>query len=270
MTWIEAALLGLLQGLTEFLPVSSSGHLALARMLFGGRAESGPLFEVVVHIGTLFAILFVFRDDVGRILRALPRAFRPDRSGEPDPDRRLVWLIGLSAIPAGVTGILLRDSFDDLVSDPRLVGGCLIATGAFLLIGRRFAREPGGAITLKIALAMGFAQALAILPGISRSGSTIAAGLITGGARDAVGRFAFLMAVIPITGAGLLEAKDAFSGEEVTLPLAAILIGLVVSFLSGWLALKVLLAFVARGRLHLFAGYCFLLGLAAITLLDPA
>lgn len=266
MTLLEALILGLVQGLTEFLPVSSSGHLALGQALLGVESGGGALFEVVVHVATALAIVTVYRSEFGKLLVAVPRSLNPSGLGlryVTDPDVRMVWWLLASAVPAGVIGILFKDEVEGLFEQPRVVGGLLVLTGLWLLLLWRF-RGGDRPMSLRIALIMGLVQAGAILPGISRSGATIGAGLLAGGRREEVGRFAFLMALIPIGGAALLKARDL--GQEGSPSTLALLVGFAAAFVSGVFALKVLLAFVARGGLWLFAPYCLLAGALAIWL----
>ena len=263
MDYLDAIILGMVQGLTEFLPVSSSGHLALANEFLGGTKDPGVTMEVALHLGTTFSILVVFWQEVWQLLRATPTLLHPRQWREAyETDRSFRWivLILLSAIPVGLVGILLKDTIEAQFGNIKVVGSCLIVTG-LLLMGLRCAPRGRLPITRGTALLMGFAQVLALLPGISRSGSTISAGLWCRGQREEVGRFAFLMSLPPILGAAALEARHV--GEEGLAPSVALL-GLLIAFLSGWVALRVLLKFLKSGHLHWFAPYCMLLGLIAL------
>ncbi len=215
MSYVDALILGLVQGLTEFLPVSSSGHLVLAEKLLGLEFEGGVLLEILLHVGSALAILFVFRAEVRVLLPELPRLLQPHRfaiAWRERPRFRTVVLLLLSAVPAGVVGIALRKELLAVFDDVRLVGAFLVTTGVVLL-STRFARARGeDEVSWRTMICMALAQAVAILPGISRSGSTISAGLHAGGDRVQVGRFAFLMGLIPILGAAILEARDAGKG----------------------------------------------------------
>lgn len=263
-TW-EILLLGLVQGLTEFLPVSSSGHLALLRSLLGFAPETGASLEIALHAGTLLSILAVFRRETGALLADLPLLLRPGRYREhfaTRPAFRAGVLILVSMIPAGALGILFKDRIASLFDRPAVVGACLIATG-LLLASLRYAPKGRLPVSFRSAILMGFAQACALLPGISRSGSTIAAGLWAGCDRAEAGRFAFLMAIPPIAGAALLEALSGLDGRIEILPL---LLGLAVAFLSGTGALLLLLRFIRGGSLPWFAPYCIAAGLLAIAI----
>lgn len=250
--------------MTEFLPVSSSGHLALARSVLGYEAPEGALVEVLMHLGTALSIVVVFRADIMALLRAGLGLLCPWSWGAAwrnDEDFRLAVLILLSALPAAAVGLSFKDQIEGLFDMPVFVGFMLLVTAAILMLAGRGGETGGGSVGLRVALMMGLAQAVAILPGISRSGSTIAAGLLAGGSRDAVGRFAFLMALVPILGSAALEAGDAVGS---TAPLGPLAFGCLIAFVSGLVALKVLLGFVARGRMALFAPYCVVVGLLAI------
>ena len=246
--------LAVLQGLTEFLPVSSSGHLVLGRELFGFRAIDGVLVTIALHLGTLVAVLGVYGRDLLTILRdAL--------GGRP----RELGLVVLGSVPAAVVGIGAGDALDALFESPDVAAGGLLATAAILLAGeaarRRRAESAGEPAPLGAgaALAIGVAQALAICPGISRSGSTISAGLLLGQPADRAARFSFLLSLPAIGGAALLEAADldGLPGEE----LGDLALGLVVAAVVGLLALRLLLVALRRGSFPWFAGYCALAGL---------
>jgi undecaprenyl-diphosphatase len=264
MSWTESLILGLLQGLTEFLPVSSSGHLALANMLFGLDREHGALFEIFVHLGTALAVVTVYRRDVGALLAASRYLLGPARwrSGWSESATfRLGVLLMVSAVPAAAVGLSLQAEIEMLFESRIVVGLCLATTGVVLMATRLIPQRRRD-VGLRIAIVMGLAQALAILPGISRSGMTISAGLAAGGEREVVGRFAFLMVLIPILGAAVLKSGELTSGSGAGL--VAIGVGTLVSYLSGLVALVVLLRFVRRGRLHGFAPYCFVIAAVAL------
>jgi undecaprenyl-diphosphatase len=249
----ESILLGLVQGLTEFLPVSSSGHLALAQAMLGREPGGGALFEVLLHLGSLGSIVTVFWREVGQLLRAALRIGKKSISTEDARQRRLLAAIIVSAIPAGLIGLTLRVQVESLFDRPKLVAGFLVITG-LVLFSHRWLKKREGELTFRHAMIMGVAQAFAILPGISRSGSTITAGLWAGLSRENAGKFAFLMALPPIAGAALLEVLH--HGSEGGAPLPIVLLGVGVSYLSGVLALRLLLSFVRRGGFLPFAIWC--------------
>jgi undecaprenyl-diphosphatase len=265
MTLVEGLLLGLVQGLTEFLPVSSSGHLALGRAWLG-LGQTGALFEAAVHLATACSILTVFAADIRLLCAASRDLFLPRRwrgAWSTRGDFRLVVFILLSAVPAGLAGILLKERIEDLFDAPRIVAIALLLN-AGILVASRFAPAPLQTLGAGRALLIGLAQAIALVPGISRSGSTITAGLFMGLRREAAGRFAFLMALIPILGAAVLEAPHfGDQGTPGILPLAG---GMLVAYASGVFALRLLLRFVARGRLDVFAPYCAALGILGLLL----
>jgi undecaprenyl-diphosphatase len=274
MTSLQAALLGLLQGLTEFLPVSSSGHLLLAETLLQVQTQGGVLFDVLVHAGTLLAIVVVFRRDLGELLRSLAGLGR--RPGRP-ADRLLVNLfIGslpalavvllLELIPCGDHDLMraVEGTLRSPSAAPLFTGACLLVTAALLACTLR-ARSADVQIGLGIALAIGAMQALALLPGVSRSGATIATALVLGVARPEAARFSFLLAIPAIGGAAAYEGLKLLGGGSAGGDPVIYLVGFLVSFLVGLASLVLLLRMVRRGQLAWFAPYCALLGLAAIT-----
>ncbi|HSL94190.1 MAG TPA: undecaprenyl-diphosphate phosphatase [Bacillota bacterium] len=267
MTLGALLFLALLQGLTEFLPVSSSGHLVLGQHWLN-VSSPGVYLEVALHLGTLVSVLIVFRRDVLLLLKAVldmvVTPFTRKKVG-PDPYRRLAFLLIIGSIPAALAGIFLGDVFASLFADPRVVGVSLLATGVLLLYS---GRTPGprdlSRINLKDALMIGLGQALAITPGLSRSGTTIAAALFRGLSRDAAVRFSFLLSLPVILGAGLLELPAALQGE-MHYPAWWLLIGALVSAASGIVAILWLIKLLKQGRLRFLAYYVFALG--SITLL---
>ncbi|KPL08596.1 hypothetical protein AMJ85_08375 [candidate division BRC1 bacterium SM23_51] len=285
MTALQALLLGVLQGLTEFLPVSSSGHLVLGKKVLGVASEMPVTFEVVVHAGTLIATLLVFWRPVWEILVFLASAVRRQAGGRQDsqsgtkaggppfgevrrwwtdPAGRLLTLIVVGTIPAVLVGFLLEEKIELLFGNALLVGMALCVTGAVLFASRwsRCRREGIEGISLGMGVLVGIAQALAITPGISRSGATIATGLLGGIDRETAARFSFLLSMPAVAGAVVVKTGDiAQAGGEVGwLPL---LVGFAASLVVGYAALRVLLAFVRYGRLHWFAYYCWPVGGAA-------
>ena len=265
----QAIVLGIAQGLTEFLPVSSSGHLVLLQHVFG-LTEPALVFDVAVHVGTLAAVLVFFRKDVAALIRAVS-GFAGRWLGRraslaelwQDPHLKLASLIVIGSIPTAIIGLLFHEVADRLFSSTRLVGMALLAT-AGLLLATRWSRQHNRTVTdfgALAALAIGTIQGVAIIPGLSRSGATIALGLLLGLNRDAAARFSFLLSIPAICGAALLAAKDLVGGH---LPLDVVALGTAVSAVVGYSALWMLVLIVRRGRLHLFAPYCALVGLAAL------
>jgi undecaprenyl-diphosphatase len=265
---IQALIMGIVQGLTEFLPVSSSGHLVIVPWLFGWDDAfiTSLAFSVMLHLGTLVALLVYFREDW---LRLIPAGFATirDRSFRGDPDRKLAWLLVAATIPAALVGFLFNDLFEDTVRQVGLVAVTLIIGGVILWLADHLgARTKGvGDVTFPIAIGIGAAQALALIPGISRSGISISAGRIAGLDREAAARFAFLMATPITAGAILFEARKLISGEAgVTVEIAPLLVGLVASLVAGLLAIRFMLDYLRTRSLDVFVWYRF--GLAAVVI----
>lgn len=258
MTPLDAALLGLVQGLTEFLPVSSSGHLVLTASLLG--LEPNLLFDVLVHLATLVATVIYYRADVGSVLSsvlAFPRRGWSESWG--DGAFRLAVFVVVASVPTAVMGLGLKDVIEEHLATPSFVALFLVVTGCLLamtLIKRN--TENPVELGIRIALILGVVQGCAILPGISRSGSTIAVALVLGLAGKEAARFSFLMALPAIAGATLLSLLKL---GEANLSVLVVATGLLTSGISGWLALKWFIPLVEKGRLHIFAPYVWLLGL---------
>lgn len=272
MSLIQALLLGIVQGLTEFLPVSSSGHLVLFQRLIGLR-EPELLFDICVHVGTLAAVLIVFRRDLWALIESflrLPATLRSARGVGPafaqDGNLRLLAMIVLGSLPTALMGVFLSNWADQLFSTTWLVGITLLCTGTFLWLLRGLS-DTGrmlDAMHWRDAVLIGVAQGLAIMPGISRSGATIAAALFLGLNRELAGRFSFLLAVPAILGALLLGMDgDVF---HTTLPAGMILAGSLSAAVIGYIALTLLLRIVKNGQLHRFAPYCWSVGAMAVLL----
>lgn len=270
MNWFESITLGIVQGLTEFLPVSSSGHLVLFQTLFG-LTEPALLFDVCVHVGTLVAVAAVFRRELGALLYVAFRSPTLIRSAggvsrlyTDDSQFRLLVLIVVGSIPTAAMGVLFAKMAEQLFSTVWLVGIALLITATFLWFTRRKIQlgRPLRQMDMRDALVIGVAQGLAIIPGISRSGATISAALYLGLDRDLAGRFSFLLAVPAILGALILGLdKEAF---HTTIPLTVILAGSFCAALVGYLALRILLKLVRKGHLHRFAPYCWTIGAVAL------
>lgn len=258
MSPLEALILGIVQGLTEFLPVSSSGHLVLGGKLLGVNSP-GAGFEVLAHAGTLLAILIWYRRDLLDMIVSVVTIRR-------DEHFRLALLVILGSIPAAVIGLGFGHRIEALFDDPILAAAMLMVTG-LILLSLRFARPGNAGIRWPTALAMGLAQAFAILPGISRSGSTIVTGIHTGVDRVQAARFSFLLAIPALGGAALLKARDLVDAPPPSSDLLAFLIGAVAAFVSGYLALRWLLGVIQRGRLDRFGFYCLAVGATALVFL---
>ncbi len=260
----QALLLGVLQGATEFLPVSSSGHLVIVPTLLGWP-DPGLFLDTVLHLGTLVAIVVYFWRDLAQLAAAAWRSLRTRSLAE--PEARLAWGIVVGTVPAAVFGFLLEDTFERLFGMPQAAAGFLLGTAALLLISEVLARRERAldSLSWRDALLIGLAQTLAIAPGLSRSGSTIAAGLLLGYRREEATRFSFLLAVPIILGGGgyqLLKITHTGFGSTQA---PAILIGFVAAAVTGYLSISGLLALVRRRSLWPFAVYCALLGTLVLT-----
>jgi len=249
MTIIEALILGTIQGLTEFLPISSSGHLVIGQELLG-ISVPGNKFEVIVHIGTLFSVLIVFWRDIYDILMTL----YTKRS-----QRYIIALI-VGTIPAGIVGVLFGDLFGEAYENIRFVATTLIFTG-LILLSTKMIKIDKKDVTIGKGLLIGITQALAILPGISRSGITISAGMFLGIAPEKAAKFSFLLAIPAIAGAGLITALETASVEISTITFTVGITGFISSLFVGWLSLKVLIGLIKTGKFHWFGIYCILLGI---------
>jgi undecaprenyl-diphosphatase len=252
--YVDAIVLGIVQGITEFLPISSDGHLVIAQALLHGPGETDKvaLFqtEVALHLGTLLAIVVVYWSDLVRLLK----------------QPRLCLAIVVATIPAVAAGLTLKKWIESETQTPLWAGCGLLVTAAALAIATFFERRDTTKtdVSLATALWMGIGQSVAILPGVSRSGTTISTGLVSGLGRETAATFSFLMAVPVVAGAILLTAKDAWETGTPIKSYGALAVGIAVSFIVGWLALNWLLRIVKRGKLHYFAWYCALAGTAVI------
>jgi undecaprenyl-diphosphatase len=263
MTVGQAIVLGIVQGLGEFLPISSSGHLILFPWLFGWE-DPGLAFDVALHMGTLAALLAYFGGDFLRLARAGVRSVL-ERKVAGDPERRLAWGIVFASVPAAAVGFVLDTHAEGLLRRPGLVAGTLIGVGLLLLVidRTRPARKGLADLTVVEQVLIGVAQACALVPGVSRSGATITAGRALGATRDAAARFSFLLSA-PITfGAGVLKLDDMMTAG-VTLPF---LTGILTSAVVGYLAIRYLLVFVRTRSYSLFVYYRLALGLLIIGLI---
>lgn len=266
MNTIEAILMGLVQGLTEYLPVSSSGHLAIGAALFGVDGEQNLAFTIAVHVATVFSTLVILWHEIVWILKGL---FRWD--GRLNKEQRYALAILVSMVPVGIVGVFFKDYVEEIFGAGLVVVGCCLLVTAALLIFSYYARpRRKEEISLKDAFIIGLAQAVAVLPGISRSGSTIATGLLLGNRKETLAQFSFLMVIPPILGEALLDvlkmlkggAEAATSGIG-TVPLLA---GFLAAFISGCLACKWMIGIVRRGKLIYFGIYCAIVGALLIIL----
>ncbi|MEX2153597.1 MAG: undecaprenyl-diphosphatase UppP [Gemmatimonadaceae bacterium] len=261
MTVFQAIVLGVIQGLSEFLPISSSAHLALTPWLFGWDPP-GLAFDVALHLGTLIALVWFFWQEWVTLTRAFVGIVRKRRV-ETDSERRFVWVV-IATVPGALAGYVLQDYAKTVFRTPALIGVNLIVMGVILWAVDRGARQDRGidTMTWKNAMAIGLAQMVAIVPGVSRSGSTIAAGRALGFSREAAAVFSFLMSLPIITAAVVFEGRHAIE-NGVSAPLIA---GVIAAAVSGWLAISVLLKFVARHSYGVFAAYRLVVGLGVLAL----
>lgn len=261
MTWWEAALLGLLQGLTEFLPVSSSGHLVIGQYVLGLPPGDDVVFEVFVHFGTTLSIIFYYRETLLRLLiKGLAAVARPGTIAESyreDEEIRTIVYVGLTMIPTGIAYVIFQDAIEAAFADPHFAAGMLLVTGTLLLL-TRLRPNPSGELTVAKSLLIGVAQSVAMLPGVSRSGSTICAALYLNVKPEKAANFSFLMLLPVVIGATILKTTEVFeTGVADWMPLV---VGTVIAFFSGILAIGLVLDFVRKGRLQYFAWYCFVVG----------
>jgi len=271
MNWWQAVILGLVQGLTEFLPISSSGHLVLGEHLLGLDATGSKdiTFEVFTHLGTALSILTVYRKDVAGLVRAALRAvLRPAEFRSAYANRapvRTVAFILITLIPTGIAYVLFKDFLEEAFDQPRFVSGMLLVTGVLLFL-TVFKGRTSGELTPWKAFVVGIAQSFAMIPGISRSGSTICTAIYQNVAQEEAANFSFLMVLPVIIGAAILKFGEAF-GSEATTAALPLLIGTVVAYLSGIVAIKIVIAFIRKGNLSWFAYYCFAIGALGLILI---
>jgi undecaprenyl-diphosphatase len=262
---LEATLLGVVQGLTEFLPVSSSGHLLLGQYFLGlDQDRFGLPFDVALHLGTLLAVVYFFRWDLLRMARAFARSLSPGGRNLADPDQRLAYLILASTIPAAGIGFFLEDFFETAVRSPWVVVFNLVLVGVLFIVGEAVGSRSRRADKLSFseAVGIGCAQAAALVPGVSRSGATITLGLFLGLRREEAARFSFLMSVPIIAGAGSVQLAEVVSEGMDAWEAIMFGAGFVSSAVVGYLAIKFFLRFVTHHSLRAFAYYRF--GLAAV------
>jgi len=258
MTWFEALILGIVQGLTEFLFVSSSGHLEMGSVLLGLESSNNLLFAVTVHFATALATVVVFRRDIGGLVTGLFE-FKSNESW------RFAWILLISMVPVGIVGVFFQDEIEQFFTgNMLLVGSMLLVTGVLLMFSH-FAKIGNKEVTPFRAFLIGLAQAVAILPGISRSGATISAALLLGVDRAKAARFSFLMVIIPIMGAALLKLIEYVQEPSASsISYSSLFIGFVSAFVFGYIACTWMVKLVTRGKLIFFAIYCGIIGTLAI------
>ena len=259
LTLLQSILLGIIQGFTEFLPISSSGHLVIVPYIFGWHipAQQGFVFDVLVQLGTLLAVIVYFRKDLYRIILAVINGLLRKQPFS-EPSARMGWLLILATIPAIIAGVLFRDPVERAFGSPVAAALFLLVTAAFLVIAERFGKRNRllESVTWLDALIIGLFQAVSLLPGISRSGSTITGGMLRNLDRTSAARFSFLMSVPVMLGAGTLAVYDLIQSPSFSAQIPTLVAGFITAFIVGYLAIRWLLAFLVKRPLYLFAIYC--------------
>jgi undecaprenyl-diphosphatase len=263
MNALQAIVLGLVQGLTEFLPISSSGHLRIVPAFFGWQ-DPGAAFTAVIQLGTMAAVLLYFRADLWRIATAWLRSLR-DRSVRGDLDARMGWYIILGTIPISVLGLAFKDPIETKFRNLELIGTTLIVFGLVMLAAEAASKRdrPLREINSRDGFLIGCAQALALVPGVSRSGATISAGLFLNFDRAAAARYSFLLSVPAVVLSGLFELRHAGEGN---LPVGATVLATLLAFVTGYLSIAFLLRYLARHSIAIFVAYRVLLGVLVLVL----
>ncbi len=257
MNTLEALLLGIIQGLSEFLPISSSGHLEIGKVLMGADVSESMIFTVVVHGATVLSTLVIFRKEILKLILGLFKF-------QWNEETQYVTKIVISMIPVLVVGLCFEEQIESLFTGNISFVGAMLLITAVLLGFTYFKKSGNKTIGFVDAFIIGIAQAVATMPGISRSGSTIATGLLLGDKKEEVSKFSFLMVLAPIIGANLLELKDADFSSEASISITALLVGFIAAFVVGLLACRWMIKIVNRGKLIWFAVYCAVVGVIAI------
>ena len=262
MDWLQALILGILQGLTEYLPVSSSGHLAIGQQLFGLQDEDNLAFTVLVHVATVLSTIVILWSEIDWLVKGVCKFKMNDET-------RYFINILISMIPVGIVGFLFKDKVEEVFGSGLLIVGIMLLVTAALLIFSYYAKPRQKAkISWLDALIIGIAQACAVMPGLSRSGSTIATGLLLGNKKESLAQFSFLMVIPPILGEALLDILKVMKGEEAfgTIDTLPLVVGFLAAFISGCLACKWMVSIVKRGKLVYFGIYCAIVGIITIIL----
>lgn len=260
MNWFEALVLGLVQGLTEYLPVSSSGHLAIGAYLFGINGEDNLTFTIMVHVATVLSTLVILWKEIDWILKGLFKF-------QMNEETKYALNIVISMIPVGIVGVFFKDKVEEVFGSGLLIVGCMLLVTAVLLTFSYFAKpRQKENISPVHAFIIGLGQALAVLPGLSRSGTTIATGLLLGDKKEKMAQFSFLMVIPPILGEALLDLLKGLKGEETFggIDVFPMIIGFVAAFISGCLACKWMISIVKKGKLVYFGIYCAIAGAVTI------
>lgn len=271
LTYLEAIILGLVQGLGEFLPISSSGHLALLQYMFGIKGENVLIFAVLLHFGTLISVFAVYRKDIWHLIKELIEVFKDIFQGRgfninKNSTRRLGFLIVAATLPTVVIGLVFKDVFTSFYGSLISIGIGLVFTGTVLFIAEKMSggKKSEDRMLFRSAIFVGIMQGIAIAPGVSRSGSTLFGGLITQLDREFAVKFAFLISIPSILGSVILEAPKAVEAGMEGMPLGPILTGMIVAAISGFAAIKVMIRLVSNKRLSLFSYYTWVVGTVAV------
>ncbi len=265
MSWLQAIVLGIVQGLTEFLPISSTGHLRIVPA-FLGWDDPGAFFTAVTQLGTMAAVVIYFRDDLARIVKVWTLSLWRQPALRRDLNARMGWYIILATIPISIFGLAFRDQIETGARSLYLIGAMLIVLGIVLWISEKVGSMTRGVdqVGMRDAIWVGLAQALALIPGVSRSGSTITAGLFLGLQRDAAARFSFLLSIPAVVLSGLFGLTEIFTGGEREVGIDAIILATVFAFISGYLAIAFLLRYLVSHSTLIFVIYR--IGLGAIVI----
>ncbi|MCR4278299.1 MAG: undecaprenyl-diphosphatase UppP [bacterium] len=266
MSIIQSIILGAIQGITEFLPVSSSGHLILVRDVLGMATNNGLAFDIMLHLATLLAVLVAFRKIILELARDLIQIVRGRYRQVKKEDRNLILALLVGTIPAGVMGYLFESTIENTIREPRFVAGMLIIGSALLIAGERYAKHREDHVLPKTGWWIGWFQVLALLPGMSRSGATIAGGMILGVKRIQAAQFSFLLSIPIIAGSALKKGIDIATGS-IALPLPEMTAGFLTSFLVGWIVIHYFMKYLKNHTLYAFAVYRLLLAVVVLFLL---
>ena len=271
MTYLQAIILGIVQGLAEFLPISSSGHLALLQYFFGVESDSVLLFTVMLHVGTLVSVCIIYRKDIGALIVELCRTIKDICTGKgprinSSPMRRMGFMIIVATIPTAIIGLLFEDFFESLYSSIVAIAIGLIFTGIILMVAEKMGKNKNGPMEMKWshAIFIGCMQGIAICPGVSRSGSTLFGGLISGLERSYAVEFAFLISIPSILGSVILELPDALAEGITGSFMGPMIVGVILSAISGIFAIKTMIKVVSNKRLIGFSVYVWLVAAAVL------
>jgi undecaprenyl-diphosphatase len=258
MNWLESLILGLIQGLTEFLPVSSSGHLQIAEALFGIKTADSFYFTIVVHGATVLSTLFVFWQEILKLIRGTLQ-FKMNE------EMKYMFKIAVSMVPVVILGLFFKDFVENMFAGNLVATGIEFLITALMLALAHFVKPKEKEITYFDSFIIGIAQAIAVIPAISRSGATIATGLLLGNKKEEITRFSFLMVIIPIIGVNLMEIMKADTSSE-SINILVLMIGFIAAFVSGYFACRWMIELVKRSKMIWFAVYCVIAGLVSILL----